>query len=241
MKKRGSHVGMVLSFVIFITFLVFLYSIIEPAVKTQGDKQALLDYLKRELIQNFSAEMASVTITVEKTIPQNCIELENLVTELDIISTVIVKGETENILSNQISGNNLQIDREGIGDFFFKIYQAEEFEELGGGTFSSCKLLKYGESKKEYTIGLTRTDEYIFETKIIRLIDEYENNYEDLKDELKIPLGSEFGFSFRYDNETIIGTEEKNVSINIYSEEIPTQYIDGEANILPGFITVKVW
>ncbi|MBA7696918.1 hypothetical protein ES703_105572 [subsurface metagenome] len=122
---------------------------------------------------------------------------------------------------------------------FFKIYNSEEFEELDVGTMEKCNNLRRKE--KEYIVGLIRTDEYIFETKIIDLRDEYETSYENLKNELNIPIGSEFGFSFTYSNKTIIGTSEKNVSTSVYAEEIPIQYIDREASTSSGFINIRVW
>jgi len=76
---------------------------------------------------------------------------------------------------------------------------------------------------------------------MIEFIDEYEDRYESIKDELKIPPGSEFGFSLIYSNQTRIGTEQKEISTNIYSEEIPVQYVDRQANINSGFINILVW
>ena len=73
------------------------------------------------------------------------------------------------------------------------------------------------------------------------MINEYETNYSELKSELKIPLGSEFGFSLIYNNGTRIGTEEKELSISIYAREIPVQYVDREANINSGFLNIQVW
>ena len=61
MNKRGSHVGVILSFAIFITFMVFLYFIIEPAIRIQGDKQNILDNLERELLEKFSANLTTYT------------------------------------------------------------------------------------------------------------------------------------------------------------------------------------
>ena len=69
-NKRGSHVGIVLSFVIFVTFLAFLYTIIEPTIKIQQDKESLLNYLKIELMETFSADLTSTSITINKSLPQ---------------------------------------------------------------------------------------------------------------------------------------------------------------------------
>jgi len=241
-NKRGSHVGMVLSFVIFITFLIFLYSILEPAAKTQKDKQALLDYLKIELTKRFSADITSVAISTREIVKEECVKLVNLTEEVEIDSHLIVKDEEGDIslaIISESDNKDLYIEKEAIEVVFFKIYNSEEFEELGVGTMEKCNNLRRKE--KEYIVGLVRTDEYIFETKIIDLIDEYETSYENLKNELNIPIGSEFGFSFTYTNKTVIGTGEKNVSTSIYAEEIPIQYIDREASVNSGFINIQVW
>lgn len=239
MNKKGSHVGVVLSFVIFVTFLSFLYLILEPPMRIQKGKESLLDYLKIELTERFSEDLTSASVTIEKQLPQPCIELENLVTELSITPVVIVKDESGKIFPNEIDGDNLKIDREEDNDvFFFKIYSSEELEEGSGGTFTSCRLYA---KDMGYTIGLVRTDVYIFEKKVIELIDAYKTDYQILKDELNIPLGNEFGFSLVYSNNTKIGTEEKGISRDIYAKEIPVQYVDGEANIDLGFLNIWVW
>ena len=163
-----------------------------------------------------------------------------MVIDLNITPVVIVKGERGKIFFNKIDGDNLKIDRGAdIEEFFFKIYNSEELEERSGGEFTTCRL--YDSGLGQYTIGLVRTDQYIFETKVNNLINEYETDYDNLKDDLNIPPGSEFGFSLIYSNQTRIGTEEKEISTNIYSQEIPVQYVDGQANINSGFINILVW
>jgi len=240
-NKRGSHVGIALSFVVFVTFLIFLYSILEPTIKTQGDKQSLLDYLEKDLIENFSANLTTSTLSIIEKAPQNCVEIENLIEEIGINSRIIVKDESEDISQAYISkkdSNNLLINRDDSENTFFKIYSSEEFEELETSEINPCKTLKKDDG---YSLGLTRKDKYIFEKRVIGLIERYNEEYESLKEELKIPLGSEFGFSFAYSNGTITGTEEKEISANIYADEIPMQYIDEDANILSGFINIRVW
>lgn len=242
MDKRGTHVGIILSFAIFVIFLVFLYSVTEPAIKIQKDKQALLDYLERALIEQTYVEMKTSTLSINATAPQDCIEIENLITELEMNSRIRVKNEFEDTTPSYISEtnpDNLLIDRDDSGNRFFKIYNSEEFEEISARTINPCKKLK--KEDEDYTIGLTRTETNIFETKIINLINEYKNNYETLKNELKIPAGSEFGFSFTYSNGTKIETLKKEVSTSVYAKEVPIQYVDKESSISSGFINIKVW
>lgn len=238
-NKIGSHVGVVLSFIVFVIFLIFLYSIVEPIIKTQKDKQPLLDYLEKELVKNFSINLTTSTLSVNKDVSQNCIEIENLIVELGEDSRIIVKNKSGGITPAYISEsneNNLLIDRKDNSENFFKIYHSEEFEELDNSE-NPCKKLK----KDEYSIGLIKINENIFKTRIIKFINNYEDNYKDLKKELNIPFNSEFGFSFIDNDGKIIETKEKEVSTNIYAEEIPIQYIDDKANIKSGFMNIRVW
>lgn len=243
-NKRGSHVGVVLSFVVFITFLIFLYSVMEPSIKIQKDKQSLLDYLERELIEKFSANMTIFTLTIKEECSQNCIEIENLMNVEGITTKMLVKNESESLCEAYISGegsSNLLIKRGDSENKFFKIYCSEESETLESSTIHPCGNL----GEEDYAFGLTRMGGYIFETKITELIEVYGEiygeGYENLKEELKIPAGSEFGFSFTYSDGAVEGTEEKEVLTSVYVEEIPIQYIDEKANINSGFLNIKVW
>lgn len=251
MKKRGSHVGVILSFVIFITFLVFLYSIIEPEIRIQKDRESLLDYLKIELMKRFSANMTSITTIINRTsYVRDCVKLENLTEEIDVDSHLIVKDELGNIAKANISENDdtdLIIDRENEEKVFFKIYNSEEFSELGKTTIYPCTELEKDDEwhgrPSGYSIPLIIKNEYVFEKKVIELIEEYESEggYENLRNELNIPSGTEFGFSFTYSNETIIETEEKSIVAKVQVREIPVQYVDKEANVLLGYINIKIW
>ena len=237
MNKKATHVGAVLSFVIFVTFLVFLYSIVEPKIRIQKDKESFLDYLRIELLERVSANLTSITVSAEET--ASCIKLNDFIEDAEIDSHIIVKNAEGEILNAEISSDSKDLLIESSDDFF-KIFNSEDFDGLPEESIIPCTELENGEG---YFINLIITAEYVFETKVIGLIEEYETEggYEALRDELKIPSGSDFGFGFAYSNGTAIGTEEKEVPINIYVREIPIQYVDKEANVLLGTINIRVW
>jgi hypothetical protein len=247
--KRGSHVGIVLSFVIFVTFLAFLYTIVEPEIRVQQDRESFLDYLKIELMQEFSANLTSVTVSINRTWAEECIILKDFTEEANVDSHLIVKDELGNIAKTNISDVNLIINRENIEKVFFKIYNSEEFSELSekSATLFDCTILEKDAEWRGYPTGysipLTITEEYAFEKKVIELIKEYESEggYENLRKKFKIPSGTEFGFSFTYSNKTIIETKEKGIPTKVQVREIPVQYIDREANVLLGSVNIKIW
>ena len=60
-NHRGSHVGVVISFVIFVTFLTFLYAILQPAIKLSGDEPGTLKYIEEKIIENTSRSLTVIT------------------------------------------------------------------------------------------------------------------------------------------------------------------------------------
>ena len=246
--KKGSHVGVILSFIIFITFVVFLFLILEPSITIREDKKNLLNDLEIELIHKLSGNLITLTITTEKDVNRLCIELEGLIGKeiqnITIDTHIVVQNESGDIPDYVIRGltddTSLFIERADNDNVFFKIYHSEQFDEIQQEEPTpSCKKLE--EDKGDYSINTTSRRKEIFEEKINKTKQEYEEDYTKLRDELNIPAGSEFGFRFTNKDGIIIETEEKNISTSIYVQEIPILYIDKEANINSGFIEIKVW
>jgi len=239
-NKIGSHIGIILSFVIFVVFLTFLYSTMEPLIKVDEDKNFMLDYLEVALINKLNTNITTLTITIDESISQNCIVLDNLIKEeKGLNSKIIIKDYYKNILLSFISedsDNNLIVNRGS--NTFLKIYGSEELKSLTTNPESSCAVLTKGSG---YEIRLLKLSKYISKTKVEELNANYLGEYANLKEELNIPEGSDFGFGFIYNNGTIIETESKNVSRSVYTKEIPVRYLDDEANILSGDIKIKIW
>ena len=51
-QTKGSHVGIVLSLVIFISFIIFVYAIARPAIFSES-KRGFVDRIKFEIVYNF--------------------------------------------------------------------------------------------------------------------------------------------------------------------------------------------
>ena len=246
MKKKASHVGMIISFLIFITFIVFLYIILKPAVNTGQDKKTIVQYIEAKIIENTSSNLTSTSIAINssaQTLDSNnkCILIHNFL----ILSQIsppffIIKNETSDVQDSYtdygIGGGDIMINRKTSNNLFFKIYSSDQFDLLGA-TSMTC----YTVADINYSIGTIRIDDYAFEKKLYNLVNYYNARYDDLKRSWNIPSGNEFTFSFIQSNGTKISAEQNITSNEVYTDEIPVQYIDNEANIQGGFIDVKVW
>ncbi len=244
-SRSGSHVGMILSFVIFITFIVFLYVVVQPAVKTGENKKTTLDYIESKIVENVSANFTSISIKIankQSLKNQNCIKLQQFFVYSGISAYIVVKNETENVQNAYYDPatdfDDVRINRNNEDNLFFKIYYSLEFDKVPTTAINPCTLVYYN---KEYNISSMTTGKYVFNTSMSELINYYKMNYEDLKEQLNVPAGSEFGFGFVQSDGTKVEVGNATGSINVFAEEVPVQYIDAKANILSGFINVKVW
>ncbi|MBR9702318.1 hypothetical protein GOV13_05355 [Candidatus Pacearchaeota archaeon] len=236
LNKRGSHVGVILSLLIFLGFILFLYVALEPVITTDEGEQVLLDTLKITLMEKVSENLTAVTIFINEsyTSGEGCIEIAHLAETAGLNS--IVKDQDGTIINSNSTQNDLRIEWEDKR--FFKVYYSNEsFNSYPAGEVTCVSP----EEDTEYSIGLVREDKQIFETKIIELKNTYESDYSTLRRELNVPGDNDFGFDFEYANGTIIEAGSASSQSNIYIEGVPIQYIDREGNISSGEIKIKVW
>jgi len=248
-NKQGAHVGMILSFLIFVTFIAFLYSITQPLTNVRQDKLNTLEYLKTELINNFSEDMTLVVVQFEEGELMECsiFESENF-NELDGLGVIAKRvelldgSENEVIVESAVINGEPVIERREQTTEKLKFYYSKEFEI---DTEYQCPGLNSLYEKDNYNITFFRTTTPIFDSRIINISEEIINpdEYNKLKNELGLAVDDNFGFIFYNENRIeIVKTQEKDINIDIYSEEIPIQYMSSsDANINPGFLVIKVW
>lgn len=235
-NKKGSHVGFVVSFVLFITFIVFVYAILSSRVDFGQEKANSLNYIKAEIMDRVSENLTSVSIAIGQQNPQSCIQLKDFFLKTGMGDSFVARSDSGNVLRSGKSGSDLFLERNG--NLFFRVYGSEEFA-VSGGTLSNCQSLSEG--SQGYTLGLSRDSREVFESKVLKLSGNYTENYEALKKDMRIVQGDEFGFRFTYNNGTEIKTPEKNVTINIYVDRAAVQYIKTDAARESGFMDVFVW
>ena len=219
------------------TFLFFIYLITQPAL-TAERKDNSLEYLAESLMEKSSANLTSSSFIIIQPNPQSCVRIYDFLNIAGIGTKFIVKNSTEDVLQSQVYDKKDLILVIGSTERFFKVYESAEFNNATTGTISPCQKLNQGSG---YSIGLTKTNENIFEAKMLSLI----SNYSGLKNQLKISQGSEFNFSFTYSNGTEVPIQNRSQIFlnnrNIYAKSFPIVYINKEAITESGFLNVKIW
>ena len=230
--KNGSHVGIMISFAIFILFIFFVYMIIKPAFSFK-DKQNILTNLKRDLVEKASAELITLSVSIPES-PRVCTRLNNFFSENLQNRKLIAKTDSGEIfvLRNNPENNNLQV----LNNYnsFFRIYGSEEFEQIPAENPGQCP-------DSNYEMGNLKKEKVIFEKKILFLIQKYESDYNNLKNELEISSKNDFSFEFVYANKTKVSTKETNITGSVFAEKIPVIYITKNASIEAGNLFIKIW
>jgi len=82
--KKGLHIEIMISFGIFITFLVFLYSILQPAIGAEKNKELALDDLVESLVELLGTDVTNYTSGSVRTIDADFLtEISSLIDRYD--------------------------------------------------------------------------------------------------------------------------------------------------------------
>jgi len=238
-NKKGSHVGVVISFTVFITFLFFLYLIIEPVATKERSKQYLLDHIRLNLIENSTVNYTSVTISVSTPTDKDCINTNQ------VGSDKIPDEYNDKLIVINPDGESLDYFRSGQG---FKIKTGVGFVGVLKVYFSdeinNPPVNPGGCNTHTVEVGVVKSYKQIFQSKIGELKDSYTLDYEALKTKLGIPKGTEFNFYLLDIDRNIIFSAEKQTppeTIDVYVDETPIQYMDDSGAIKFGFLRIIVW
>jgi len=167
------------------------------------------------------------------------VSISSFITDFNVSSGIVIKDNSGASVSgsvSDISSNTLQINRNSNTDKFFKIYSGEGFDPLSSQSLSCQGMTE----NLDYSVGVVNRDNYIFESRIISVINSY-SNYSFLKKDLSVPRGSETEISFEFSNGTRIGTGNQTPTTNIFVDEKPVEYVSLNGDIVPGKIITKVW
>ncbi|MCX6748199.1 MAG: hypothetical protein NT076_01195 [Candidatus Pacearchaeota archaeon] len=220
-KKAASHIEVILSFVIFLGFLIFLLAMFNPfSSSTRGNN---LDYVERAIRNSTETELEFVTISFDDA-TEDCIYLN-----YSLKSKIYAKNESFSEI--RAKNENGMLYLEGGGRFFY-LYSSPEFEELD---------VSIDECNKEiegYRIGLYRNYSVISFDKLNLLTNEYKLNYPELKSKLRIKGEFAFGVRDTSGNEILLAN---NQGKNVYARDVPIQLVYKDGTLKYAIMNIQTW
>jgi hypothetical protein len=230
MNKRGvSTIEIIVSFAIFVAFVVFILLYINPT-KQDWTPSLLID-LETGVKQTASVEIMEVPIVVTGaaggciniSIPQPLRDSSNgNISVLDLDNKNITNGVN-------LNGNSVQMERTGT---FYRIIQSTEIDK--NTPLDGCQSVTY-------TPSVERSELIYSYKKLIAMNNSYytKDGYTALKQQLNFPLTSDFGIAVSTDTFNI--TMQKNIPLTqVRVTNYPVQILKDDVKTT-GTITLKVW
>ena len=235
-KKGAAHIEMITAFVLFFTFVFFLLLILKPYETTSisgAFVSGVHDSFEREVQTNLTQVFLMADITGNVPEVDNCFYVifpQNIFAyDLDM-SQSLVTDLAGGPFPSEINSGELNIE-DITNTQFYKVALSPEFPS---DSASGCVELT------DYVLGSIVEREVISYTGLMEMKDQYFNDYEYLKDELRIP--SVYDFSILVDG---IDNADMETLVPLEGEIIANEYI-GEVLypngtiVNAGFI-IRVW
>lgn len=217
LNKRGiSHVEVIVSFVLFLGFVGFAFYFFSP-FESGRTLDSSLDYAFDEVVENVSTTLESYSVVF----PPDCTD-----------TTVKIDGA---ISGNYFGGTRDENKFCGFSpQDFITILISEDFSDYAG----SCSDVQTPCSN----ISSSENKQVLSENKINNLLQNYNEDYGNLKENFNLPGRIDFGFSLVFDDGTSIVTEREIPSnLEVVAKEDRVEIIRQNGDIEFADLVVKVW
>ena len=250
-NKKGSHIGIAISFIIFTLFLSFMYAFLSPNVKINTNKQYLLENLRTNLIENFSADTSTMMVDVVDPVApdsKTCVNLQTIFSNAEptpegeiptyMANNLSLRDKNGNILTYQVQNqNNIYVNTGTSYQGLIKMKYSPAINKLPYDGDENC-------DPHPYPVGYLKADKEIYENWIYKSNKSYYSNYKEFKSQMQLPEDIEFNFKV-LDNERNIIVDAKmnepSARQSVYTDETPIEYIDNSQNIKFGFLILTIW
>ena len=246
MKKRGSHLEIVISFIIFSFFLLFLLYFVQFLAKVKESKWETLSSAKLGFMEQVGGELTTFSVETdnEPSPSKDCFNVKNIINEIQSQGIdeekLIIQNDEGDTLNYDTSGQGLVISTGTGFNGFLKFYYSNEITPSycppPTCNIQGCEPI----NRNDYEISEIRELEVNTIGNIEAIIS---NPYETLKSTLKIPDNSEIKLIFEKSDESTIegGMLEVPKHENVYTERIHLIYTDTDGIKKVGFLTIMVW
>lgn len=234
-KKRGlgkaglGHFEMIISFVFFVGFVFFLFTILKP-YNTSTLPDAVVSRLYDSFDKAVSTNLTSIFLKANYTGEDKCFSVQ--------LPKGIFKYAFSESLLKDISGNPVDSSLDGSGNLNINphgiFYEVEISPEFNNSVLSGCTSLK------NYQWGSLLERRVVSYNSLKNMKIKYENNYTGLKSDLEVPPT----FDFAIDSEDLPEID-MNRSIpdvgNVIAKEYILGVLNSDGDVSNARFTLKVW
>jgi hypothetical protein len=233
-RTAQAHVEMIISFVIFVGFVLAIFIFINP-VQQQKTTYASLDLIQEALIANLSSQISYVPLVINPSlrILNNCFSINNTFK----FSSVLAKDFAGKIISSKIAGSEVLI--QNVSSKLYNLYSSSVVSNYSSISFAGCQAL----SASDYSLGVLVEENRVFIENIRNLNNQYVLDYPKIKENLK--LENNFDFVVYNLSRGIIF----NGSLQVHkvrngdnlARDIPMRIVDENASEMDIIFSLRVW
>lgn len=234
MDKKGlSHIEFVVSFIIFIGFIVFSFAFFNP-LSSQRTLKSTLDYAwievsqqGKEDVETYSVSIVSPIAPLELKIKINDVPLEYNASVEDI------KGVP--IPTYRDSAGIVYFTRNTIDDTFFRIKYSRSLEDNGPVLSGALDLSPH------HAISSSDVKKLYSEKLFLDLNQSYYSDYSALKQDLNLPNRMDFGFIVSFQDSEIRAVNQIPDGVEVLSKNDRAETIRSSGKREYVEVTVLVW
>ena len=236
MKKASMHIEIILSFIIFVSFLIFILSIF-PITMTEKSKIGL-DIAERMVLNNTKSDVFYFTVVLNET-QKKCFWVNN-----SNVGTAIVKNEAGGsvIFINENNAGEKKVFINDLTGRFYGIYSSPDFVDPGNSfnTNPCSDLSKKGEA---VDYGTTRIINALSYEKLMNLNASYYLDYAALRTSFSMPKKDNFGFMVKDSrgNVMIRAIKSRADKIEVMARETPVQIFYNNGSSVFLMLNVQSW
>jgi len=219
-NKKGSHIEFVLSFLIFVSAIVFIYVIVGSLIPKEFSEKNVLDSLSENILDELNSE----TLVLRVNSVGSCVQIVK--PEFSEEGFVLATDDS-GLVDSFVDENYIY----SAGTGFIKIYYSDAIEESDSFAVDECDLV---------LLDSVRNEKNFFEKSIIDLMNNFSEDSDGLKTRLDVPSGINFDLYFEYEEGVSLGFE-RDVNAGIYSRDLHLFYVSVEGIEKEGLLRVRVW
>jgi len=230
-KKGAEHVETIISFVIFLSLIIFILVVFKPLTLFSKLGSSNLDITESEILKNISMELSVYSVKISAVDSEkDCFSIKNKTDD----DRLIMRNESGEKINSGKQGDVINFEKNGD---FYRIYLSEEFDV---GSPPGC-LGGIEEGEGKYTLGVLKTYDVVSNYSLNNLFKTYDENYPGLKEELGIK--NEFNIVVRNKTSEILKTTKayRPVGIEVMAKDIPIEILDKDGNLNPVTLNIQVW
>lgn len=249
MNKRGlNHIEIMLSFLIFIGFVVFALYFFSP-FQTSKLVETSIDYAFREIIKNTTTEIDTYSVKMDLTGQSGQLRIKDEDLGIDIgTKNLIFKNNTGSLIDSSIQSGTggpsikwIVFDSTSVINSMDPTNSIAIFllnEEFPVGTINGGTQL----SRDKITILSSDKEKYLSEKKFLALNNSYYANYQGVKEHFNFPSRANFEFTLKFDSNDLIETK-RNIpeGVEIYTDTQRVEVFRIDRTTKFADLIVKVW